>query len=104
ALLLGNRYHQRLHQGHLQAAHHPFHRGAAVPIRAGQRLDHGSRHCRSPWLELGGNRGMWPTVRIIGALQVMWPRRWTEEGVWRKNAFGRREERTSQGASTRRQK
>jgi hypothetical protein len=44
-------------QGHLQAADHPFRRGAAVPIRAGQRLDHGPRHCRSPWLDLGRNRG-----------------------------------------------
>src|SRR5262244_2074176 len=63
ALLLGNRYDQRLRQGHLQAAHHPFHRGAAVPIRAGQRLDHGPRHCRAPWLDLGGKRG--PGFRFV---------------------------------------
>ena len=25
---------------------------------------------------------LWATVRIIGALEVMWPRRWTEDGVW----------------------
>src|SRR5262249_38994792 len=28
----GDRYHQWLRQGHLQAAHYPFHRGADVPV------------------------------------------------------------------------
>ena len=31
--LLGHRHHQRLRQVHLSAAHHPFHRGAAVSVR-----------------------------------------------------------------------
>ena len=46
-LLLGHRPHRR-HRSfpelHLPAAHHPFHRGTAVPVGAGQGLGDGSRH------------------------------------------------------------
>src|SRR5262249_52695606 len=48
---------KRLRQGDLQAAHYPLHRGTDVPVRAGQRSDHGTRHSRAPRLDLVGNGG-----------------------------------------------
>jgi predicted TIM-barrel fold metal-dependent hydrolase len=48
----GERHYQRFQQGYLPATHCSFHRGAALPIRGGQGLDHGTRHCRASRLVL----------------------------------------------------
>jgi hypothetical protein len=44
---------QLLHQGHLQAAHHSFHRGTAIPVGDGQGLGYGPRDSGKTSLELG---------------------------------------------------
>ena len=53
-LLLGNRHDQLIRQGDLSPAHHPFHRGAGLPVGGRQGLGDGTRDPRAP--EVGLSR------------------------------------------------
>jgi predicted TIM-barrel fold metal-dependent hydrolase len=48
ALPLGHRHDELVRQGHLPPTHHPFHRGAGLPVGGGQGLGHGARNFGPP--------------------------------------------------------